>query len=193
MSELVGRESWPLNRRNVTLDNVSAAPTTSVILMDNLTCQPTHCFKHILAMASAGAPTQYERLVMDALASRDATIPPDYRIPLSHSLPQNVSNLAADSKVLNGTELAIIDLTATQLRDAIAAKHYTAVQVIKAYVKAAAIAQQGTNCLVELFAEEAYERAAWLDAEYERTGKVAGPLHGVPVSVKVRCFVGGRS
>jgi Asp-tRNA(Asn)/Glu-tRNA(Gln) amidotransferase A subunit family amidase len=43
---------------------------------------------------------------------------------------------------------------------------------------------QITNVLTEIFFEDAYARAAELDAEFKKTGKPTGPLHGLPVSLK---------
>ena len=48
----------------------------------------------------------------------------------------------------------------------------------------AAIAQQATNCLTEIFFEDAIARAKQLDVYIARTGKPVGPLHGLPISLK---------
>lgn len=40
-----------------------------------------------------------------------------------------------------------------------------------------------TNCLTETFFEKAQERAKYLD-EMRSSGKLAGPLHGLPISLK---------
>ena len=42
-----------------------------------------------------------------------------------------------------------------------------------------------TKCLTAFFPEEALEVAKSLDAYLKTTGKVIGPLHGLPVSIKV--------
>jgi amidase len=42
-----------------------------------------------------------------------------------------------------------------------------------------------TNCLTETFFDEALERAKFLDEYMENEKKPIGPLHGVPISVKV--------
>lgn len=41
-----------------------------------------------------------------------------------------------------------------------------------------------TNCLTEIFFNEGIARAKEIDAEYAKTGQPAGPLHGLPVSLK---------
>lgn len=40
------------------------------------------------------------------------------------------------------------------------------------------------NCLTEIFVDRALERAAELDAHLKKSGKVVGPLHGLPISLK---------
>jgi hypothetical protein len=42
-----------------------------------------------------------------------------------------------------------------------------------------------THCLTETFFPEALERARYLDSYLAREGKVVGPLHGLPISLKV--------
>lgn len=43
---------------------------------------------------------------------------------------------------------------------------------------------QKTNCLTEIWIKDALERAAELDASLQKNGKVVGPLHGLPISLK---------
>lgn len=136
-------------------------------------------------------------------AARDAQLPPQIlsRIPSSESTPRpsDPSSLYQTPDLLTPRQLEIVQTDATGLAKAIASKQYTSVEIIEAFIITACCAHQGTNCLAWPFAEEALERAKWLDAELERTGKVVGPMHGVPMSVKgewsvlARCFadVGG--
>lgn len=42
-----------------------------------------------------------------------------------------------------------------------------------------------TSCLTETMFEEAQERASFLDKYLKTEGKLIGPLHGLPVSIKV--------
>jgi amidase len=56
--------------------------------------------------------------------------------------------------------------------------------VTTAYYKRAIVAQQVVNCLTEIFVDQALARAAKLDAHLKETGKVVGPLHGLPISLK---------
>lgn len=75
--------------------------------------------------------------------------------------------------------------TARSLAQALAEGNLKALDVVTAFCKRAAVAQQLVGCCTEMFFDEAIERAKWLDDEFARTGKPVGPLHGVPISVKV--------
>ncbi|KAI8255803.1 putative amidase [Colletotrichum sp. SAR 10_77] len=49
-----------------------------------------------------------------------------------------------------------------------------------------------TNFATEILAESALQKADELDAYYQETGQLAGPLHGIPISVKEHIGMGGR-
>lgn len=61
---------------------------------------------------------------------------------------------------------------------------WTSTQVLGAYIRSTRRAQIRTNCLTEVFFDKALHRAAELDAHFEKTGELVGPLHGVPLSIK---------
>lgn len=42
-----------------------------------------------------------------------------------------------------------------------------------------------TNFATEILAEDALKKAGELDAHFQKTGQLVGPLHGIPISVKV--------
>lgn len=66
----------------------------------------------------------------------------------------------------------------------------TSVEVVTAFCKRAAISQQCVNCLTEIFFEEAIARARECDGYLEKNGRPMGPLHGLPISLKVRsCLI----
>ncbi|TEB18654.1 general amidase [Coprinellus micaceus] len=73
---------------------------------------------------------------------------------------------------------------ATEIVARVAAGEWTSSDVLEAYIARAVFAQSKTNCLTEVFFDRARERAKVLDEEYAKTGKLVGPLHGVPVSAK---------
>ncbi|KAL1409385.1 hypothetical protein Q8F55_003368 [Vanrija albida] len=124
-----------------------------------------------------------------------AQIPPEWRLSPETlaNLPLNVTRLPEDSGLLTAREKEIKTLDATALAAAIAERTYTAVEVATAYAKAAAISAQATHAVMDFFPAEAVAQARALDEELERTGKVVGPLHGVPISVKDMIALAGRA
>lgn len=118
-------------------------------------------------------------------ASKDA-IPKEW---LLNSLPPtsqlDVRDVPRTCGILNAKELEITEnYDATALILALRERKYSAVEVATAFCKRAAIAQQLTNCLTEIFCDRALARAKELDEYFERTGRPYGPLHGLPISVK---------
>ncbi|KAK3648725.1 hypothetical protein LTR56_000998 [Elasticomyces elasticus] len=117
------------------------------------------------------------------------------RIPKAWLLRSEYSNGASSSKsvldvprkcgILTSRELHITeDLDATNLVAQLAAGKIKSVDVVTAFCKRAAIAQQLVNCLTEIFFEDAISRAKELDEQLEKTGKPVGLLHGLPISIK---------
>ncbi len=72
-----------------------------------------------------------------------------------------------------------IDLTAIELREAIAAGHFRAVDVVEAYLARIEALDGELGCYRETWPDRARERARQVDA-----GALTGPLAGVPVAVK---------
>ncbi|KAL2071771.1 hypothetical protein VTL71DRAFT_13006 [Oculimacula yallundae] len=91
---------------------------------------------------------------------------------------------------LSEAERDIVQLNSVQLIQSLAARVLTALDVATAYCKTAAIAHQINNCLHEIFFEEAFGRAAELDALMAQ-GHPVGPLHGLPISLKDQFHVKG--
>jgi amidase len=93
--------------------------------------------------------------------------------------------------ILNDEERAMTECTATQAIAKLQSGEWSSLAVTSAVCHRAAIAQQLLNCLTEIFFEDALKRAAELDAEFKRTGKPTGPLHGLPISIKDLFFYPG--
>jgi amidase len=85
---------------------------------------------------------------------------------------------------LTHQELEITSLSVVDLLSRIARGEYKAVEVARAFSHRAAIAHQLVNCVIEFFWDKAEEQAKELDTYYEKHGKVVGPLHGLPISLK---------
>jgi amidase len=104
---------------------------------------------------------------------------PDWRVKVRSAKISDVSQFPFEK--LTTTERIIVKCDATALTDLIRKRVYTSVEVLIAFAKAAIVAQDVTNCLTEIFIEEALQRAQELDKYLEESGQVVGPLHGQPL------------
>ncbi|KAG8712960.1 hypothetical protein FRC11_013707 [Ceratobasidium sp. 423] len=93
---------------------------------------------------------------------------------------------------LTDRERSFLAYDATDLAHRLATRECAAYEVTTAFCKAAYAAQELTNCITEVMFTQAQARARELDAHLQETGKVVGPLHGVPVSIKDHISVKGE-
>ncbi|CAE6470649.1 unnamed protein product [Rhizoctonia solani] len=93
---------------------------------------------------------------------------------------------------LTDRERSFLASDVTDLAQRLATKVCTAVEVTTAFCKATYAAQELTNCVTEVMFTQALARAQELDTHMSETGKVVGPLHGVPVSIKDHICVKGE-
>ncbi|OTA92884.1 hypothetical protein M434DRAFT_21722 [Hypoxylon sp. CO27-5] len=125
-------------------------------------------------------------------AEQDARIPAEWKLKKEDFPPEDTVDLRSfvnTCQILSPAELAITsdEYDATSLAAAIAEGRFTALEVVTAFCKRAAIGHQLCNMLTEVMFADAIERAKELDNIYKSTGKVVGPLHGVPMTFK-ECF-----
>ncbi|KAK3057314.1 hypothetical protein LTR09_001496 [Extremus antarcticus] len=117
---------------------------------------------------------------------RDSRIPKEW---LLKTLPDdqrlNVLDVPRESGILTLEELRLTEqFDATALVAGLSNGLLKSVDVVTAFCKRAAIAQQVTNCLTEIIFDDAIARAKVLDDHFARTGEPVGPLHGLPISLK---------
>lgn len=118
---------------------------------------------------------------------RASELPEKWRIPddkLPQSETESVIDFPTKSGYLTDKEIEITEHNVPTLLTKIANGEYTSVQVATAYCHRAAIAHQLTNCLSCMFFDRAIEDAQLLDDYFKENGKVKGPFHGLPVSIK---------
>ncbi|PYI01463.1 amidase [Aspergillus sclerotiicarbonarius CBS 121057] len=134
---------------------------------------------------------QWETIVQKKQAEAATKIPPAWRLPaeftvnISEEASTNVLDVPRKCGLLSPGQLDITEnYDATALLEQIHSGRFTAVEVTEAFCIRAAIAQQVTRCLTETFFDCAFERAKELDDYFQATGKVRGPLHGLPISLK---------
>ncbi|EFW19048.1 hypothetical protein D8B26_007234 [Coccidioides posadasii str. Silveira] len=124
--------------------------------------------------------------VLEKRAQQKNAIPREWH--LSSSVPPNVADAKEfidSSNLLTPDEKAITSIQdATVLLSKIASREISSEQIALAFCKRAAIAHQLINCCTELFFDRALACAKALDEHLEKTGKLKGPLHGLPISIK---------
>jgi Asp-tRNA(Asn)/Glu-tRNA(Gln) amidotransferase A subunit family amidase len=133
------------------------------------------------------AITSWKEKVKVKQAQCAAAIPPEWTLPASslHLSVPNVLDIPRACGILTERELHITsDYDATGLLEMIAAGQFSSFEVTTAFCKRAAVAQQLTSCLTEMFFDVALTRAKQLDDHLTTTGSPMGPLHGLPISLK---------
>lgn len=106
---------------------------------------------------------------------------------------ESLNAVAEQAKLLNPKELEITNSTAKELLAKQEADELSAVEIYQAFAKRGAIAHLLTNCAMELFFDEGLQRAKELDQyRKENNGKLVGPLHGIPISLKELMKYGGK-
>lgn len=120
----------------------------------------------------------WQSIAQRAQDHRDATVaavqPP---IPDLQDLP--LDSTPIPKTILTPEEIAITESDPVELLEKLASGALSSVEVTKAFLRRAALAQKLVNCITELMPEAALGRAAALDAHLKEHGKPVGPFHGV--------------
>ncbi|KXX74804.1 Acetamidase [Madurella mycetomatis] len=141
-----------------------------------------------------GSARPWKETVAKKLRANDAKIPEQWRldnhvIATARSRKQIAGDFIErllDVQTRHITSFDVPDLVANMANGSL-----TAVQVAGAYCKRAAFAHQLSNLLLEIGFDDALARAKELDSYFEANGKLIGPLHGVPLTLKDQFHVKG--
>ncbi|KAI0133914.1 amidase [Xylariales sp. AK1849] len=141
-------------------------------------------------MAAAGK--SWQDLKAAKQVEQDSRIPQEWKLKKEDFPPESTTDLRSVVEtcgILSRKELEItgVGYDATSLAAAVADGKYTAVEVTTAFCKRAAVGHQLFNMLTEIMFSDAIEQAKKLDDTFKSTGRVVGPLHGVPMTFK-ECF-----
>ena len=150
----------------------------------------------------ASQSQSWQELAEDKRKRLAALIPKDWVITPPPEDVLDVTKVPLECGLLSEKEIAITeekDIGVLLVK--LASAELSSVEVTTAFAKRAIIAHQvvsphapfvvwhalkepQTNCLTEIFVERALARAREMDEALRTTGKVVGPLHGLPVSLK---------
>lgn len=154
---------------------------------------PSHDYVVSTMTSEESTPSiaNWEELARSKRESVFAKIPKDWLLPTSltstfhEKATVNVLDVPATCGLLTQKELEITsNYDATSLVSLIAKGELKSIDVVTAFCKRAAIAQQCCNCVTEIMFDEALARARECDAYLAEHGKPIGPLHGLPISLK---------
>lgn len=164
-------------------------PSPYETTMSAVTITETHVTKEEFL-----APSKpWETIRDEKRAEQMSRIPEPWRLqPSQYPVKDTVDvrPIATTSGILSERELDITGskYDATSLAAEIAKGTFTAVETVTAFCKRAAICQQLCSALTEIFFADAIEKAKKLDEHFRETGKTVGPLHGLPMTFKVRHY-----
>ncbi|KAJ6621105.1 general amidase [Mycena sp. CBHHK59/15] len=134
----------------------------------------------------------WKQIAAEKKARQLDSVPKDWllsNLPPKEQL--NVIDFPQESTLLSPLDLEITNSAVDVLLSGLAERKWPSVQVTTSFYKRAILAQQLTNCLTEIFVDRALARAAELDLHLEKTGKVVGALHGLPISLKDQISIKG--
>lgn len=138
----------------------------------------------------------YTEIAARKRQQRDKNFKPEWLVA-ENDLPSpstpSVIGWIEQSGELTDKQLEITAASAPQILEAVRDKKWSALEVAEAFCHRASLAHQLTNCLSEVFFDEGLQQARELDEYYEKTGKLKGPLHGLPISLKDNINVKGHA
>lgn len=133
-------------------------------------------------------PEKWQDIAARKQRERADRIPFQWKLSPAHIPAEsrtNVLSVPRECGLLSEQELNITENhDASALVAALSSGKLKAVDVTTAFCKRAAIAHQLTNCLTEIFFDDAIAQAKQLDDEMTKSGSPTGPLHGLPISLK---------
>lgn len=117
---------------------------------------------------------------------RASSIPQEWRLSKEKIDPEaRPIDVVKKAGILTREELELTEQNATEILKKIHSGELTSQAVTEAFLKRAALAHQVSNCLTEFFPDEARATAKTLDGIFHKSGKPVGPLHGLPIAIKV--------
>lgn len=133
-------------------------------------------------MSSKKDYDEYFQKVLNYREELQNSLPPEYKIDTTKF--EDLAPIQVPYELLNQDEIEITESSIMDIVSSIKNKKWTAVQVFNAFARRSVIAHQLTNGCMQIFIDEGLNRVKELDSIFKATGKLIGPLHGVPISLK---------
>ncbi|KAK1472416.1 amidase [Colletotrichum cuscutae] len=146
-------------------------------------------------MAITTIPKGWRELAQVCIDIQKKSIPKEYELASDQIPPkdhQNVLDIPNESGILTTEEIRMTEQDASSLLEKYKSGQWTVKQVVTAFLKRTTMIHQLTNFATEILAEDALQKANELDAYFQKTGQLVGPLHGIPISVKEHIGMGGH-
>ncbi|KAI3542006.1 amidase [Colletotrichum filicis] len=146
-------------------------------------------------MAITTIPKGWRELAQVCIDIQKKSIPKEYELASDQIPPkdhQNVLDIPNESGILTTEEIRMTEQDASSLLEKYKSGQWTVKQVVTAFLKKTTMIHQLTNFATEILAEDALQKANELDAYFQKTGQLVGPLHGIPISVKEHIGMGGH-
>lgn len=125
-------------------------------------------------------------IIAQVQEKRASSIPEEWRLSKDKIDPEaRPIDVVKQAGILTQEELELTEQNATEILKKIHSGDLTSQTVTEAFLKRAALAHQVANCLTEFFPDEARATAKSLDGIFQTSGKPVGPLHGLPIAIKV--------
>jgi amidase len=139
---------------------------------------------------TTGGRRPWQDIAQEAQNHRASTIAQLVPVPphIPAYLPKDVTGIP--EQLLDDQVWFITSQPPERLIESLKTGRLSAVNVTTAFLQCAAVSQGLTNCITELLAKSALDRAKELDAHFEKHGPI-GPLHGLPISVKEHIGIKG--
>ncbi|KAH7222359.1 amidase signature domain-containing protein [Fusarium oxysporum] len=147
-----------------------------------------------MSVDSTSSKPKWQQICEEKQERLKKAVPEAWRVEADASIINPRIYLEGDKvgHILSDDELAITKCDAVEILSQIHSGKVTSEFVTTAFCKRAAVAYAVTNPLCEIFFDEGIARAKELDKYFKETGKVVGPLHGLPISVKDHIDVQGK-
>lgn len=142
-------------------------------------------------MHSSTASTKWETRVQRKRAALTVAIPAEWRLTTVPTISERSNVVELPKEVLSDEEIIITETPAVAVLANVHALVWSAEEVTRAFCHRAAIAHQLVNCLTEVLFDEAIVTAQELDRYYQMSGRLKGPLHGLPISFMDRFRISG--